>query len=168
MGWGRGTEGNMYTGEGRAQGRPNILTQRTVLFAYALRGSALSVGVRERNKGGAPFAKRMCSSGCVSCIFPCPPEHGTSFSHTAGDFGCFRSIFYQSSRPFRNPQFARKRPSSFKDHLPGCDRGMSWGGGRVRMKLLLVTRLSSSRHRCRRTCSQLPCNRGHSGVTLKL
>jgi hypothetical protein len=50
MGWGRGTEGNMYTGEGRAQDRPNILTQRTVLFAYSLRGSALSVGVRERNK----------------------------------------------------------------------------------------------------------------------
>lgn len=76
MGWGRGTEGNMYTGEGRAQDRPNILTQRTVLFAYSLRGSALSVGVRERNKalggGELPLPR-----GCVA-LAVCPASNPAS------------------------------------------------------------------------------------------
>lgn len=67
-----------------------ILTQRTVLFAYALRGSVLSVGVKERKKalrgGGVPLP-----IGCVAlAVRPTSnPESSllhTLFSRTAGGF----------------------------------------------------------------------------------
>lgn len=67
-----------------------------------------------------------------------------------------------------------KRSSTFcKGHLPHPHRILEmfprlqeWTGGMKHISL--ATKLSSSKHRCRETCSCLPSDRGHCRVALRL
>lgn len=138
--------------------------------------TACSVVVRERNMlWRFSLVNRMWVCSCVLCmysyIFKFSPK---VFADSVGNLTCFWSIKYWTCEPFRNSQVGNDPTPSLRIICLAITGSWKCFLGCVKINqgewstFFWQPNLSSSKNRCRETCSCLPGYRGHCRVTLRL